>query len=187
MYAEDVAKQACAKLEQEAEVLEKLAHLFRELMDAEITASAQTVQTLLTKGLQTVFDDMRLEVQAQVSVKRGKVSVDLVTKQDHPKGVVDGSVLESFGGSVASVQSVLMRIILIFRRGLYPIMLLDESLPAFDGNYVGNMAAFLRRVCHKMGVTCLLVTHNPALVEQADTSYRIHRRAGKARFEKVRG
>jgi len=180
------AELACQALADEAEDLEKLAALFRGLMDAEISSSAEMIEKLQTEGLQAVFDDMALSVEAAVSVKRGKVSVDLTTKQQHPKGVVGGGVLESFGGSVAAVQSVLMRVILVFRRGLRPIILLDESLPAFDNNYIGNMAVFLRKLCKEMGITLLLVTHNPALVEAADISYLIERKAGRATFERVR-
>ena len=182
----DSAIQACNAAVVEDENLGKLSVLFRALMDAEISEAAQMVERLQTEGLRAVFDDISLSVQAQVNVKRGKVSIDLVTTQTHLKGEVSGSALDSFGGSVATVQSVLLRVILIFRRELRPIMLLDESLPAIDGHYLLNMAAFMRKLCKQMGIECLLVTHNPALVEAADRSYQIHRRGGKARFERLK-
>lgn len=180
------AEKACQELNDESEGLEKLGVLFRSLMDAEITTSAKMVERLQTEGLQAVFDDLQLAVEADISVKRGKVSLDLITKQQQPQGEVSGAALDSFGGSVAAVQSVLLRVILVFRRGLRPLIILDESLPAFDGNYVGNMALFLRKICKQMGIDCLLVTHNPAVVEAADVSYRINRRGGRARFERIR-
>ena len=83
------------------------------------------------------------------------------------------------------MQSILLRIIIILRRGLRPVLLLDESLPAFDGNYVSNMGHFLSVLCQRLGMDILLVTHNPALVESADKGYRIIRKNGEARFEEI--
>jgi len=81
---------------------------------------------------------------------------------------------------------VLLRTIVIVRRGLRPIMFLDESLPAFDVNYVNNMGAFLRSLCAKLNMDILLVSHNPAMVEAADRAYRIVNVEGRATFKKLR-
>jgi len=81
---------------------------------------------------------------------------------------------------------VLLRIIIILRRGLYPFIGLDESLPAFDDNYVANMGQFLSVLCSRLGMDILLVTHNPELVGTADRAYRIIKKDGAAKFELLR-
>lgn len=180
-------QKAVKDLEFESELLVLVQTALRALIDKEVTAGVQAVEKLLTEGLQTVFTDQDLSVTSEVSVSRGKVSVDLLTVHTRPDGtVIKGLSNDAFGGAVATVQSVLLRIIVMRRRGLRPFLLLDESLPAFDANYVHNMGAFLTLVCQRLGIDLLLVTHNPAMVEAANKAYRIVRTKSGARFEALR-
>ena len=173
------------ELESEIELLDQTNELFRQLIDREILDGVKAVEELLSEGLSAVFDDQDLSVTSEVSVSRGKVSVDLITTHKNEDGVeIRGSTNDSFGGAVATVQSILLRIIVMLRRGLRPVLLLDESLPAFDDNYVVNMGKFLSLICDRLGMDILLVTHNPSLVESSDHAYRISKSNGKAVFHK---
>lgn len=166
-------------------ILDQTSELFRQLIDKEIIDGVKAVESLLSEGLSAVFDDQDLSVSSEVSVSRGKVSVDLITTHLKENGLeIRGSTTDNFGGAVATVQSVLMRIIVMLRRGLRPMLLLDESLPAFDENYVVNMGKFLSLICKRLGIDILLVTHNPSLVECSDHAYRISKVNGKAVFNK---
>lgn len=158
---------------------------FRTLIDQEITEAVTVVESLLTEGLQAVFTDQNLSVKAEIEIQRGKVAVNLQTVQSEGGRVVSGAVLDSFGGSVQTVQSVLMRVISIYLRGLRPFLILDESLPAFDQEYVVNMGKFLAVLSKRLGMDILLVTHNQALVEAADKAYLIEKRAGEAHFTPI--
>lgn len=176
-----------ARLEGEEEVSDLSAGVLRALIDDEVTLSVKAVEELLTDGLRAVFDDQDIAVRADVDIQRGKVSVDMVTVQRHADGsTVEGLSRDAFGGAVTTVQSVLLRTIVVVRRGMRPVMFLDETLPAFDANYVGNMGAFLRSLCAKLGLDILLVSHNPAMVEAADRSYRIVKADGRATFRRIR-
>ena len=84
-----------------------------------------------------------------------------------------------------TVQSVLLRIIVLLRRDMRPLLLLDESLPAFDAHYVTNMGRFLSLLCKRVGMDILLVSHNPALVEAADKAYTIQIKDGASIFKEV--
>jgi ABC-type thiamine transport system ATPase subunit len=100
--------------------------------------------------------------------------------------VTSGLSREAYGGAVTTVQSVLLRIIVLLKRGLRPILIMDESLPAFDSTYVDNMGLFLKTICARLGIDILLVSHNPAMVEAADRAYRIQKINGAAVFRKIR-
>ena len=174
------------RLEAEEELSDLAAGLIRTLIDREVTDGVKAVEELLTEGLRAVFDDQDLSVRADVDVSRGKVSVDLVTIQKQADGTVtEGLSREAFGGAVTTVQSALLRIIVTVRRGLRPVLFLDETLPAFDSNYVHNMGTFLRVLCDRLGVDVLLVSHNPAMVEAADHAYRIQKQNGVATFKRL--
>jgi len=175
-------------LEAEDELLTLVGELFRTLIDTEVTESVQVVERLLTEGLQAVFEDMDLQVKAQVELQRGKVAVDLVTIQTQPNGVVtEGDSTDAYGGSVSTMESVLLRIIVILRRGLRPMLLLDESLGAVADQYVPNVGRFLSLLCSRLGMDVLAVTHNATLVEAADKAYRIRKVGGAATFREVAG
>lgn len=183
----EATKQTIKHLLAEVELLALVQGALRTLIDQEVTTGVQAVEKLLTEGLQTVFTDQDLTVTSEVNVSRGKVSVDLLTNHTRPDGtVIRGMTNDAFGGAVATVQSVLLRIIVMRRRKLRPLLLLDESLPAFDSNYVHNMGAFMALVCERLGIDVLLVTHNPAMIEASHKAYRIVRTKTGARFEVMR-
>lgn len=174
-------------LESEEELLDLVSGLFRTLIDSEVTDNVQAVEKLLSEGLQTIFDDMDLRVKAVVETQRGKVSLDLITVQKQPTGVLtEASSTEAYGGSVSTVQSVLLRLTVILRRKMRPLLLLDESLGAVADHYVPAVGRFLSQLSKRLQVDVLAVTHNPTLVEAADKAYRIRKVGGKASFKEER-
>ena len=180
------AKKRVKNLEADVEVLERVADLFRLLIDREVIDNAVTAQDLLTEGLQAVFDDLDLSVKANVDIQRGKVSVDLLTVQKHPDGTVtEGSSTDAYGGSISTVQSVLLRIVVLSRRGLRPLLLLDESLGAVAEHYVPRVGKFLALLSERLGLDILAVSHNPVLVEEATRAYRIAKKGGEATFRPI--
>ncbi len=184
----DDTKASIRHLSNEEHLCQLVAELFRRLIDAEVNAGVQAVESLLTEGLSAVFSDQQISVRSEVGVSRGKVSVDLITTQKQADGTIsEGSTIDAFGGAVTTVQSVLLRLIVVMRRGLRPVLLLDETLPAFDANYVDAMGKFLRLLCERIGVDILLVTHNTALVEASHRAYRIRRTPKGAKFDLVGG
>lgn len=179
-------KQEIAEQEGEEEVLDLVGGLFRTMIDSEVTANVHAVERLLTEGLQAIFEDLDLRVEAKVDLLRGKVSVELLTVQTQADGTVTmGDPMDAYGGSVATVESVLLRLIVILRRNMRPLILLDESLGAVAEHYVPKVGEFLSLLCDRMGVDILAVTHNPTLVEAADTAYRIKKVDGAATFKEA--
>ena len=136
--------------------------------------------------LQAIFDDLDLSVRSEIDIQRGKVAVDLITVQKQADGTItEGASTDVYGGSVATVQSVLLRIVVLNRRGLRPLLLLDESLAAVSEHYVPRVGQFLSVLSKRMGLDVLAVSHNPSLVEAANNAYRINKKDGKASFRKI--
>jgi chromosome segregation ATPase len=180
------ARGSVTRLENESQLLDHVAVLLHTLIDGEITEGVKAIESLQSEGVRAVFNDQDITVRADVEVSRGKVNVSLVTSQRKENGdLIEGLALDGFGGAVSTVQSILLRLAIIFRRGLRPVLFLDETLPAFDDRYVHAMAAFLKTLCKRMGVDILLVTHNPALVDAGDRAYRIRRDKGFCTFHRI--
>lgn len=181
------AEREVARLTGEDQVLDRVADLFRVLIDREVVDNAKTAESLLTEGLKAVFDDMDLSVRSEVEVQRGKVSVDFYTVQTQPNGVkTEAAGTDAYGGSVSVVQSVLLRVVVTMRRGMRPLLLLDESLGAVAEQYVPRVGQFLRLLSERVGMDILAVTHNPVLVEAAHKAYRIRKDNGEATFTEIR-
>ena len=122
----------------------------------------------------------------EIDVQRGKVAVNLITVQKESDGtLIEGAATDACGGAVSTVQSVLLRIVVLNRRGLRPLLLLDESLAAVAEHYVPRVGKFLALLSDRMGLDVLAVSHNPALVEASTTAYRIQKKNGAASFRKV--
>ena len=171
----------------ESETIDMVTALFRQLMDAEVTDAIRSLDQLQTEGLQAVFTDQINSVHSELEIKRGKVGIQMITRRTYDNGqIVEGESDKAFGGAVSTVQSVLMRIFVILRRKLRPLLLMDETLAAIEGDYVLHMAKFLSMLSKRFSFDILLVTHDPRLVDSADTAYRIHLKEGSAQFKKVR-
>lgn len=185
----DLLQDQCASLNKRIEFLlgeeitcEACVSVFREILDQDIMQAVTLIASMINEGLRDIFDDQEIRVEPQVDVVRGKVSVRFLTIVKDGEVEVSGDSADAFGGAVTTVQSLLLRVILIYLRKLRPVLFLDETLPAFDARYVLRAGDFLRRLCERMGLDVLLVTHNPTLVEAAHLAYRVEKRDGAARF-----
>lgn len=154
----------------EAEILlqEKVSELFKHLLERYVHEYAESFSALVTEGLQAIYHDQDVRFKIQVEQKRGKVYATFVTRQ---KGR-DGDPLESFGGGVAAVQSLILRILVVLKQDLAKYLFLDESLAALSSEYVDTCGEFLRKFCERMGVHVLLVTHNPGFLDHATLAYK---------------
>jgi hypothetical protein len=173
-------------LENEDELLDLVGNLLRRLIDAEVTDGVKAVEKLQTEGLQEIFHDQNLSGRAEVEESRGKVSVTFFTARERKDGtVVEGVADQSFGGSILTMQSVLMRITVIFRRKMRPLLLLDETLAAVANRYVDRAARFLSTLSKRLDLDILLISHDEALVGAASNAYYVTYAKDRAVFRKV--
>lgn len=173
-------------LRNEESLLELVSNLLRQLLDREVSEGIRSVEKLLTEGLTDIFFDQNLSVKIETEDTRGKIGVSISTLCKQEDGtVIEGQSEDSFGGSVTTMQSLLLRIAVIFRRGMRPLLLLDETLSAVADKYVDKAALFLSTLSKHLNLDVLLVSHDEAFVGAAVHAYRIERRGGKVVFRKL--
>lgn len=185
----DEARAAVARAEsrvaqlraEEVEVSEALAFLVA-LSDKEVQESAEGAQALVGDGVAVVFDDQNLRVQASTSRSRGHSAIQLTTECEG----VRGRAGDMFGGSIATVQSVLLRMLVLMRRGLKPLIVLDETLAPLDERYASNLAEIFAGLCERLGFDMLVITHSQSLFDAAPTAYRVVVGGGESRIVKER-
>lgn len=163
-------------------VQQHVSELFKHLLQKYIYAYSETFSTLVTDGMQKVFEDLDVQMNIEVVHRRNKVAVDFVTTHEG----YSGDVLKSFGGGIASIQSLLLRTLVLLKAGMSPYLFLDESLAALSASYVPNCATFLSNLCKEFGLNILLVTHQQDFIDHADHVYRAVLKGDEAKLEKLR-
>lgn len=165
------------RLEEELDALEKAmavdgkaSEVLKVLLEDLTRENLDTVDRLITQGLRRVFhDQVDITFRSELVQRNNQLQIRFKTEQ----GPASGKAIDSFGASVTVVQSLLLRIIVVLKMGLAPVLLLDESLAQVSEEYVEPMGRLIRSLCKDMGLTVLLVTHQHGFQETADVVYRV--------------
>lgn len=162
------------RLGEEAEVLTLVLELYKVLLDMFVEEQVRSVERLGSHGLQTVFFDTGLSLEADVEPKYNKISVEFFLRKGSKDDPLShrGRPLDSFGGGPSSFVSLILRILAVQKLKLWPLLVLDESLAAVSDDYISATGMFIRALAEKMGFDVILVTHKPAFIEHAHVAYR---------------
>ena len=156
-------------LEDQMEVLVKSSEVLKKLLNDLAKANLQSIDRLVTEGLRRVFyDQVDIKFISKLVERNNQLQIGFETKQ----GPATGKAVESFGASVTVVESLLLRIIVVLKMGLAPVLLLDESLAQVSDHYVEPLGKLIQRLCKDLGLKVLLVTHQQGFQETADVVYR---------------
>lgn len=167
-------------LSNEVTVLTKVEELFRALMDLLVVRQVKAIEEVVTDGFQTIFYDQDLHFESEVGPKYNKISIDFFIREGSLEDpiVIRGRPLESFGGGPASIASLILRILALFRLQRFPLLLLDETLAAVSDDYIEGTGQWLQAVSSKMGVPILLITHKASFVDHCNRAYRCNQEFG---------
>ena len=181
-----VFAEADEKEKREKEVLKATENYKRKIIEKEVEEGVKTYISLLDQGLKAIFPEQDISQTAEITKVRGKVSVRLKTVVKGKDGVeVEGEGLDTFGGAVSTVQSLLLRVSLLLKRELRPVLVLDETFPAVDENRTELLVDFLKALCKKLDMDILCISHNSSIAESADLAYRVKATKNGASFTKI--
>jgi DNA repair exonuclease SbcCD ATPase subunit len=161
--------------------LERVSVLLNSLGEERQAAAQGTIEDLVTKGLQTIFDEtLSFHI---VAASKGKTSVvDFMVRTTLPSGTVDTPVMDARGGGLAATVGFLLRVVVLMLRTQgqgKQLLVLDESFSMVSAEYLPGISEFLREIVDKSGVQIILVTHQETLAEAADVVYRFTAKDGK--------
>lgn len=157
-----------------ANELEKVTILFNSLGEEKQIKAQETIEGIVTKGLQMIFDDT-LSFHILQSTKAKAANVDFIIRTTLPGSTVDTGVLDARGGGVAATVGFLLRlVVLMLQTGTKQesILVLDETFAHVSAEYLEPLNQFIREIVDKSGIQILMVTHQPELAEYADAVYR---------------
>jgi ABC-type microcin C transport system duplicated ATPase subunit YejF len=117
---------------------------------------------------------------------RGKVSVRLKTSFKGEDGIeVVGEGLDSFGGAVATIQSLLLRVSLVLKRNLRPLLVLDETFPSVDVGRSEILVGFLKVLCQRLNMDILCISHDSTIADGADIGYKVTASKTGAKIKRI--
>lgn len=174
------------ELDQDLILKQEASLLLDRISEDEVNKGIDTYIALLDEGMKAIFPEQEVGLKAEVDKIRGKVSVRLKTTFKGSDGLeIESESMDAFGGAVATIQSLLLRVALILKRELRPLLILDETFAPIDENRIKLLVDFLKVLCDRLGMDILCVSHNTTLTENADISYRIKPTVNGAVFEKI--
>lgn len=129
------------------------------------TSTIENVENLITKGLHDVIGEEKLQFVIEYESKKNFIQAKYKIKNTETKAEYD--IIDSFGGGLADIISILQRIIFIYKFNTAKLLVLDEA-----GKWISNckqkqFAKLLTEVSSKLGIQIILITHKPEVASEA--------------------
>lgn len=164
---------------------ERVTGLLNSLGEERQLAAQRTIEDLVTRGLQTIFDST-LSFHIVQSVKGKQAVVEFMVRTTLAGSVVETPVLEARGGGLAATIGFLLRlVVMLLSTGTQQenILVLDETFGMVSDEYLPALAGFLREIVDKTGVQIVMVTHQQMWTEVADKVYRFSQVEGQTKVK----
>lgn len=155
-------------LKKKVELLTKASIVIKHLLDIMVTDEINKMAGLVTYGLKTIFDDQDLAFKPVISKKNDRICIDFKTLNNNIE-----ADFGTYGGSVAVIESFLLRVICMLKMNLARLMLLDETFASVGYEYIPNTSKLIGELSNKLGLDVLLVTHQPEFKNFANKVYRL--------------
>jgi DNA repair exonuclease SbcCD ATPase subunit len=167
--SDEALQKEITALKEEVDLLIKTGEVLKHLLDIMVKDEINKMSGLLTYGLKTIFEDQNLSFHPVIGKKNDRVYIELQTANNGIEGEFG-----SFGGSVAVIESFLLRVICMLKLNLARFMLLDETFASVGPDYIQNTSKLIGELSDKLGLDVLLVTHQPEFQVYAKRVYKVH-------------
>lgn len=154
------------KLEKAQVIVQEVAQLTQKELEFHVS-------DLVSSALATVFNDP-YQFQVEFVVRRDKTEADLIWRHGE-------SCYLPNGGGVRDVSAFALRVALwsLREKRSRPVLILDEPFKHLKPSALQERAgAMLKEISAKLGLQIIMVTHDEALVENADAVYRVTKKGG---------
>lgn len=176
-----------AELSSAINELERVTILFNSLGEEKQIKAQETIEGIVTMGLQMIFQDETLSFHIIQSIKGKSANVDFMIRTTLPGQVIETGVIDARGGGLAAIVGFLLRLtVMLLKDGQRKdnLLVLDETFAHVSAEYLEPLGQFLREVIDKTGIQIIMVTHQPQLGEFADAIYNFHTEGGKTIVDK---
>lgn len=178
----DELKAEIVKLSSDISVHERATSLLNSIGEEKQFAAQEAIEQLVTRGLQTIFEDsLSFHILQDVKARRAEVRFIIRTELSGGR-IVDTDVMGARGGGLAATVGFLLRLVIMLLKTdttTDNFMVLDETFAHVSVEYLDGLREFIRKIVDKTGVQIFMVTHQPEFAESADKVYYLSTVDGK--------
>jgi DNA repair exonuclease SbcCD ATPase subunit len=167
------------KIGEHIEILEQVRILLQRASEYAREQIRQQIEMLVTHCLQFVFGS-NIEFCIELNEVRGKAEAEFFVLSTFDNLKIKTKPQDARGGGVVDIISLALRIAVIQSTNIYKDgpLILDEPAKHVSGEYIANVAQFLKQICDVFNRQIIMVTHNQYLSEIADLSYIVELKDG---------
>lgn len=126
------------------------------------------VEALITKALQSIFEDPTITFNIEFTSRRNQIEADFSLSFIHDSKKIEGDIMDTYGGGVVEVIATVLRFTLMELLKINGPIFLDEPGRMVSAQYDENFSKFLHAICKKFNRQVILITHNQKLAAYAD-------------------
>lgn len=170
-----------SELTETVEELDRVTVLLNSLGEERQLAAQSSIEELVTRGLQMIFDDT-LSFHIVQNVRGKTAVVEFVVRTTLDSEVIETPVMDARGGGLAAVIGFLLRLVVMLMGRSErdaDLLTLDETFSMVSAEYLEPLGEFLRELVDNTGVQIILVTHQEIFAEYADKVYHFHTEEGR--------
>jgi energy-coupling factor transporter ATP-binding protein EcfA2 len=161
-------------IEHDLKKLEQVHELLTKLKQFKMDSKKEFILKTINTALKDIFgEDIRIDIEAMSNLENGKINMkyDIILFQNDIEIARNEKLIESNGGGVLSVISILFKMLVGFIYSENKFYMFDESLSQVSADYRPRLSKFLQEFCTVHGFTIILVSHTEELDIHADLVY----------------
>jgi len=136
------------------------------------------VEGLVTQGLRAIYEDPLIKFNIEFIEKRNQTEAIFYLTIEGDDARIESDIIFTYGGGIVDIISVSLRVIFMQLLKLEGPLILDEPGKNIAHMYISNFGKFLADVSTAFDRQIVIVTHNNALLNYANSIIDVEQKSG---------
>lgn len=169
-------------LERKENISQKASLFLQSLSDITRLQVLDKISGIVTDALQTV-KDKNLEFRMELCTKNNQPTLEMGILDKQSGQVYD--ILESMGGGIGDIVSIVLRTVLLCRwqPAISRVLVLDEAGKMISNKDQEVFAEFMKKLSEKLGIQIIWISHSNTLTSQAHRVFEVTKQNGISQVE----
>ena len=170
---QDTTESQLFSLQRKIKNLNNSINILEYLKKYKLEYKKDTILNIINLALKDIFqDDISINIEQEIS-KAGAIKYNILFYQSNHLIAKNEELLESNGGGVLSVISILFKILIGFFYSKNKFYIFDESFSQVSSQYRERLSKFLRKFSEQYNFTIILVSQTSDLSNFAHILYEV--------------
>lgn len=162
-------------LEKRVLFYDKCLRVFQTLAEIKKEEIKKKIESLVTKGLRTIFERSDYRFEIQMELKRGVMTAKPIMYSKFNGEEFSSEITDGHGGGLVNVVSFLLQVIVLlsFSSKIEKVIFADEPFKNVSREYLSNTSEFVSYLSKISGIQFVLITHKTEFEECADKVFKV--------------